>query len=199
MKKLILIALGLIFITSCGSRSTYVNYNDAKSGKELARAKEVSVNDFFKYRMESDLNSTPGKDYMILNDHNGYIYFGKFKVENKSVDPTIIEPFYKVNKSDLEKEFPSYANTTGKHIKGKFFHQFIKPILKEEVYPECGESYKIDYSKKNYKLTSKGIETNVEFTAKCYKKKVLEAEIKATLSAENLTVLDEDINIKSKK
>ncbi len=199
MKKVVFISFLTLLFVSCGTGNSYVNYNDAKNGNELSRAKEVSVNDFFKHRMESEIKSIPGKDWMILNEQNGFVYFGKFKVQNKSIDYQTIEPFYKVNKAHLEKKFPSYENTTGKHVKGKFFHQFIKPLLKEEVYPVCGESYTIDYSKKDYKLTDKGIETDVEFTAKCYKKKLFDAKIQATLSAKSLAVLNENINIKSKK
>ncbi len=199
MKKLIFISILSLMLFSCGSRATYINYNDAKNGVELSRAKEVTVNEFFKLRMDSEVKSIPGKDYMILNDKDGFIYFGKFKIQNKAIDYQTIEPFYKVRKSALEKKFPSYENTTGKHVKGKFFHHFIKPLLNEEIYPVCGESYTIDYSKKNYKLTDKGIETDVEFTAKCYKKKMFDADIQATLSAKNLNVLKENVNIKSKK
>lgn len=165
---------------------------DAEKGMFLNRSKKTSINNFFDRRMESGLNKTSPKWY-IVNEDLENVYFGKLQRKGSFV---AVNPFYRVKKEKLDSLFPGYREIDGKYVKARVFQAYVKPIVKERLLPICPDSYKIEYSNRTYKLTKSGIESDIKFVGKCYERKEFSAKIKLTLDPQNLDILQENINIK---
>lgn len=191
MKKIIYVFLVGFVLTSCSTKS-YIALKDAEKGMFLDRSRKVSVQTFFDRRLESELESQLSKDWYIVNEDMEYVYFGQLMKKNGF---TMINPFLKVNKEKLASVFPGYRSIEGKHIKAKVFQSFVKPILEERLMNMCPQSFNVQYSKREYKLTSSGIEANVDFTGRCYENKVFKAALHVLLNPENLEVIDADSNL----
>lgn len=187
--KYIFLFIGIISLYSC-NRGGYIALSDAEKGMFLDRASTKSVNTFFYRRMEGDLNSNNKKEWIIVNEDLDYIYFGLLVNQNGF---NVVNPFYKVNREQLNKEFPGFRNIKGGHVKAKVFQTFIKPILDERLVSICPDSYNVDYSKKQYELTKDGIESVVEFTGRCYEDKIFKAKVNVLLDPSNIDVLDSNI------
>lgn len=183
---------GLIFsLYHC--TPNYIALQDAEQGMFLERSQKASVQTFFNRRMESELKGRMNKNWYIVNEDMDNVYFGQIQKDNNIA---MVNPFYRVNKTDLDSIFPGYRSIEGKHIKAKMFQSFVKPILDERLNSLCPQSQQIDYKKRDYKLTKNGIESEIKFVGKCYEKRIFTAEVKATLSPENLETITEDIKIK---
>lgn len=193
MRYLTLTLLGILLLNSSCSSPSYIALKDAERGMFLDRSQKVSVQRFFDYRLESELESQLSKDWYIVNEDIEYVYFGQLMKKNGF---TMINPFYKVAKEKLDTLFPGYRSIEGKHIKAKVFQSYVKPVIEESLIPLCPQSYNIQYSKRQYKLTDKGIEADVYFTGKCYENKVFKAALHVLLNPENLEVIDAETNLK---
>lgn len=192
MNKIAVIFIILISLTSC-DRYSYIALRDAERGMFLERASTTSVKTFFDRRMESELNSNFKKDWIIVNEDMEYVYFGQISTRNGF---TMVNPFYKVNKESLESVFPGYRSIEGKHIKAKVFQNFVKPVLKEKLSNLCPQSYKVQYSKRDYYLSNKGIVSNISFIGKCYEDRIFRADISLLLDSKNLDVINSDTQLK---
>ena len=186
------ILLFMLILASC-SQGSYIALHDAERGMFLDRANKVSVSTFFDRRMESELESQLSKDWHIVNEDAEYVYFGQLMKKNGF---TTINPFYKVNKDNLINEFPGFRSIEGKHIKAKVFQSYIKPLIEERLIQLCPSSYNVQYAKRNYKLTSEGIQSDISFIGKCYEDKIFKADLHVLLNSENLEVINADTNLK---
>ena len=182
-----------VFFTLSCSQGSYIALHDAEQGMFLNRAKRTSVNTFFDRRMESELESRMSKDWYIVNEDSAYVYYGQLMKKNGY---TMINPFFKVNGDKLDTLFPGYRSIEGKHIKAKVFQSFVKPVLEERLMTTCPQSYNVQYAKREYRLTDKGIESQVVFTGKCYENKMFKADLHVLLDSDNLEVLDAETNLK---
>ena len=192
MRNFLAIFAVIMLLTSC-HHTSYIALQDAEKGMFLDRASRVSVNTFFDRRMESELESQLSKDWHIVNEDENFVYFGQLMKKNSF---TMINPFYKVNRVDLDTIFPGYRSIEGKHIKAKVFQSFVKPVLEERLLSHCPQSYNVQYAKRSYKLTEAGIASNVVFTGKCYEKKIFKADLHVLLDSENLEVINAETNLK---
>ncbi|QAR31388.1 hypothetical protein EQP59_08555 [Ornithobacterium rhinotracheale] len=182
-----------LFFTLFNCTPNYIALQDAEQGLFLERSQKVSPQTFFNRRMESELKSRLDRNWYIVNEDMDNVYFGQLEKRNTI---SFVNPFYRVNKAELDSLFPAYRSIEGKHIKAKMFQSFVKPILDERLNSLCPQSQQIDYKKRDYKLTKNGIESEVKFVGKCYEKRIFTAEIKATLNPKNLEIISEDIKIK---
>lgn len=182
----------LMLLTSC-DRGGYIALKDAERGMFLDRSQRVSVNTFFDRRMESELESQLSKDWYIVNEDLDNVYFGRLMKKNGF---TMIKPFYRVDREKLSQKFPGYRSLEGKHIKAQVFQSFIKPIIEKHVMSICPQSYNVQFSKRQYKLTNDGIEASIKMQGKCYENNIMRADIVVLLNPENLEVLVEEINIR---
>ncbi|MDO5656649.1 MAG: hypothetical protein Q4G27_10985 [Flavobacteriaceae bacterium] len=192
MKKLLIIFVGILLLTSCQNTS-YIALHDAEKGMFLDRARRVSVNTFFDRRMQSELESQLSKDWYIVNEDEDFVYFGQLM---KKSSFTMINPFYKVRRAQLDSIFPGYRSIEGKHIKAKVFQSYVKPVIEERLLVNCPQSYNIQYAKRSYKLTNEGILAQVNFTGKCYEQKIFKANLHVLLNPENLEVINAETNLK---
>ena len=108
----------------------------------------------------------------------------------------MINPFYRVRKDKLDTLFPGYRNIEGKHIKAKVFQTFVKPIIEEQIMSQCPQSFNVQFSKRQYKLTREGISADIKLQGKCYEKRILRADMNILLNPNNLEVIEETIIIK---
>lgn len=191
--KYLTVLFSFIFITLSCSQGSYIALNDAEQGMFLDRAQRTSVNTFFDRRMESELESRMSKDWYIVNEDSAYVYYGQLMKKNGY---TMINPFYKVSREKLDTLFPGYRSIEGKHIKAKVFQSFVKPVLEERLISNCPQSFNVQYAKREYRLTSQGIESQVVFTGKCYENKMFKADLHVLLDSENLEVLNAETNLK---
>lgn len=191
MKYLIVPILLLVF-ASCEQRA-YIALKDAERGMFLDRSQKVTVNTFFDRRMESELESQLSKDWYIVNEDLDFVYFGQLMKKNNY---TMINPFYRVRKDKLDTLFPGYRNIEGKHIKAKVFQTFVKPIIEEQIMSQCPQSFNVQFSKRQYKLTREGISADIKLQGKCYEKRILRADMNILLNPNNLEVIEETIIIK---
>ncbi|MCT7904089.1 Uncharacterised protein [Candidatus Ornithobacterium hominis] len=187
----ILFIISLSQFQSCQSKA-YAALHDVERGLFLDRAYSVSNSTFFQRRLESDVESARN-NWVIVNQDTENVYFGKIS-HNKNY--LMVAPFYKTDKSALEDIFPGYASIDGKTIKAKVFEDFIKPTIKERLVPICPQSYSVEYSRKKYLLTKNGIESDIVFTGRCYEDKLFNANIRITMSAKDLEVIEKEITVK---
>lgn len=192
MRYFLIPILLLLIVTSC-NQGGYIALKDAERGMFLDRSRKVSTNTFFDRRMESELESQLSKDWYIVNEDLEYVYFGQLMKQNGF---TMINPFYRVDRVKLDSLFPGYRSIEGKHIKAKVFQSFIKPVIEEHVMNKCPQSFNIQFSKRQYKLTKDGIAADVKLQGKCYEKRVMRADINVLLDPESLEVLEEKTSIK---
>ena len=192
IKYFIALQIILLTLTSC-QHTSYIALKDAEKGMFIDRARKVSVKTFFDRRMESELESQLSKDWYIVNEDVNFVYFGQLMKKNGF---TMINPFYKVNRQDLDTIFPGYRSIEGKHIKAKVFQSFVKPVIEERLLTICPQSYVVQYAKRDYKLTDEGIKANVIFTGKCYEEKIFKADLHVLLNSENLEVINAETNLK---
>ena len=113
MKLLKLIPLFLLFQCS-------MNSADIRRGEYLDKAKETTVEDFFEKRMKNRIKKVQGANWEILFESNEFIYFG-FPVIAIFREGTFLEEFFKVNRENLETEFPSYKKFDGIEMKERCF------------------------------------------------------------------------------
>ena len=182
-----------LFLTLFNCSTPYITLQDAEQGLFLDRSRKVSVQTFFNRRMDSELKSRVNKDWFIVNEDMDYVYFGQLEKRNNI---PMVNPFYRVDKAELDSIFPGYRSIEGKHIKAKVFQSFVKPILEQRLMSLCPQSYNVDYKRKDYSLTDKGIETDVKFIGRCYEDKIFSAEVNGILDPENLEIIDQKTKIK---
>ncbi|MDO5510328.1 MAG: hypothetical protein Q4F57_06505 [Weeksellaceae bacterium] len=178
-------------LSSC-HKQAYIALADAENGMHLDRAKRVSVNNFFLYRMESELRSDITKNWHIVNEDANFVYFGQLSDINGF---TMINPFYKTPKPALESLFPAWRSIEGKHVKAKVFQTHVKEILDEKLIPQCPQSYQVQYSKRQYTLNKDGIRARVNLKGKCYEKRQMSAKLNLLMDAETLETKSVSTNI----
>lgn len=192
MKYFIIPFMLLMLFTSC-QQGAYIALKDAEKGMFLDRSKRVSVKTFFDRRMESELESQLSKDWHIVNEDMDFVYFGQLMSKNGY---TMINPFYRVYKNKLDTLFPGFREIEGKHIKAKVFQSYIKPIIEETIMINCPQSFNVQFSKRQYKLTKEGIVADIKLKGKCYEKNVVRADLHIILDPENLDELYAETRIK---
>lgn len=192
MRYFIFSMLFIAVLTSC-QQGSYIALRDAEKGMFLDRSRKVSVNTFFDRRMESELESQLSKDWHIVNEDLDFVYFGQLMKQNNFV---MINPFYRVDKHKLTEVFPGFRNIEGKHIKAKVFQTYIKPIIEDEIMRQCPQSFNVQFSKRQYRLTKDGITANIKLLGRCYERRILRASVEVLFDPENLDEIMAETQIK---
>lgn len=192
MRYFLFFILFILIFSSC-QQGSYIALRDAEKGMFLDRSRKVSVNTFFDRRMESELESQLSKDWHIVNEDLDYVYFGQLMKQNNFV---MINPFYRVDKHKLIELFPGFRNIEGKHIKAKVFQTYVKPIIEDEIMSQCPQSFNVQFSKRQYRLTKDGIQANINLQGKCYEKRILRANLNLLFNPENLDEIIAETHIK---
>lgn len=101
----------LLFFVQCSIKSA-----DIRKGEYLERAKETTVEDFFQKRMKNKIKKVMGANWEILFESSEFIYFG-YPLISFFREETFVEELFKVNRNQLESEFPTYKRYDGIEMK----------------------------------------------------------------------------------
>ncbi len=113
MKRFTLLLSLLLF--QCSMKS-----GDIRRGEYLDKAKETTAEDFFEKRMKNRIKKVQGANWEILFEASDFIYFG-YPVIAIFREGTFLEEFFKVDRSKLESDFPSYKKFDGIDMKTRCY------------------------------------------------------------------------------
>lgn len=120
-----------------GHLFTYYEYchKVRKKNKDAyLKADEISVNNFFDLRMQNKWAGKFQGGWFIKenNKDKGYVYIAYAETERFPEDLTIYSEYKKCNRSDLEKELPTYRTSDGIEL-GHIILSKIKYIQDEDI------------------------------------------------------------------
>lgn len=89
--------------------------SDVRVGRHLETAEESSIQEFFQRRMENRLKKVLGYNWEIYFRTDEWLYYGYSKGHKKPKQ--YVEQVYKVKRTLLEKDFPSFSAISGQQVR----------------------------------------------------------------------------------
>jgi len=117
MKKIISVIL-IVMIFGCNK---YLYVDDILQGKNLEKAQEISVNDFFNKRMQNKIRKINVGNWDVLFQNDDFVYIGKPRLKNIFSEKRIIDTLFKVYNNHLISQLPQYKSIEGYIIRQKIY------------------------------------------------------------------------------
>ncbi len=168
LSVLFIIVLGLTS-SNCNSSKEITSFEEVKAGKELDRAIEINLTDFFQIWMSNNPHSKLDQNCYELFKDEYFTYFG----ENELRGLNIKKKLYKIKNEILSNDFRNYKKVDRILIRQKFLNEIV-PESDSSIYKESECSSSSSSPKFSYKLISNKIETTLKWKFRCDGKKLFE-------------------------
>lgn len=99
-----------------------------EQGFLLDQAKEIGVKEFFNKRMKNKPRKALVGSWLILADIDDFIYLGYPRFKSLFSNKRVIDELFKINKTDLQQELPTYSTLQGHSLKQAILKHLSKKI-----------------------------------------------------------------------
>lgn len=164
MKKILftLIIIVNVAFTSCNSSKELTSFEHVKNGKELEKATQISLNDFFQKWIRNKSDSKLDQNlYELFKDEN-FTYFGANELKSLNSKRKL----YSVENNSLLQNFKNYKDVDGASIRQEFSNKMI-PETDRNIYKNSNCSSSSSNPKYSCELKNNEIQIMLIWKFRC--------------------------------